>query len=220
MNERFSTVPAGDERTREVFAIVRSFTPDVDMSPHVFPRKDIRDDAATRQLFAKRLRDGSVKLVVPRIYASPRIYMPFHTAPLAYSVASALALEHGWRVALPVEIARFILGKREKPNEPEVRTFLYDQAITREYKKCGFKFEPAADPSLFELTAMGQAIRLGRDQSDEDMGTVITTSRFAASAWFREGVLAEMLEKDLASGALRDFEPVLAFAIRKELTRP
>jgi hypothetical protein len=209
-----------DENTKVVFSLVASFTPRVDTSPIVFGRKTIKNDNESRKLFKQQLRLGNTKIVLPHIYAARRIYMPFDTPPMAHAIAWALAVEHGWRVALPVEIAKFLLGKRERPDEDEVRVFLYDEPEIRLFEKYGFSFLPAADMSLFDLTVAGQAIRLGRDKADENMNDIVQIGRFAANAWFRNEPFTSLLTQDLESGKLTGYDQLLALAIREELLNP
>ena len=209
-----------DKNSEAVFSIIASFTPNADLAPIVFSRKALIEGEDEKILFKRQLREGHVKRVMPRIYSRRRVYMPFDTEPMAYAVAWALSVEHGWRVALPAEIAGFLLGNRERPQEHEVRVFVYDQPAALEYERFGFRFEPAKDMSLFDLTVAGQAIRLGREKADDDMNEIVKLARFAANSWFREEKMLTMLAQDLELGTLDGYDQLLALAIREEITNP
>ena len=82
-------------------------------------------DQAQRSELASKLRNGRVLRVAPHIYGAPNPIaerfsttfgdLPAVRVPAPHLVAAALCRQHGWRLAMPVAFARFMLGLEERP---------------------------------------------------------------------------------------------------------
>lgn len=208
-----------DKNTQMVFSIVESFTSDTDLAPQVFAKRTISHDEDARQAFKELMRTGVVKFVLPRIYSRRNFFVPYDFDPLPAAVAKELCVQHGWRVAMPVSLVKFLLGEREKPGANELNHFHYDRHDVKHYEKIDLSFKPAGDMSLFDLTPAGQIIRIGLQGNELDGDEwLLKRARFAASAWFRDKLFQKLLDEDLRAGRLEGRELVLAKIIMDELS--
>lgn len=201
-----------DKNTEAVISIVESFLPKTIGANIVFSKCQIESEPDLRAWFAHEMRGGSIKFVAARIYAYQKSFpVPDAAPPIAPSaVARALCRQHGWRVALPVTMAHFLLGLETKPTRCD--TFFYDLADHRSYARAGLRLEPVDDHSLFDLTPAGQAIRLGAPEILTP-AEIAKIAKFAVSAWFGRPLFRLFLEDDLAAGRLIGGEADLARAI-------
>jgi hypothetical protein len=201
-----------DKNTEAVISIVESFLPKTIGTNFIFAKCQIESEPDLRVWFTHEMRGGSIKVVAARIYAYQKSFpVSDATSPIAPSaVARALCRQHGWRVALPMTMAHFLLGLETKPTRCDA--FFYDGADHRSYERAGLRLEAVDDHRLFDLTPVGQAIRLGAPEILTP-AEIAKIAKFAASAWFGGPLFRLFLEDDLASGRLFGGEADLAQAI-------
>jgi len=125
-----------------------------------------------------------------------------------HHIARALAVKHGWRVAMPVPMAEFLLGKAPKPDE--LNAFPYDQPVR--YEQAGLAMELADELSLFGLPPVGQALRLGMPER-MSKALIAKVAGSASQGWLQNQELRGMLADLLSHRRLSQDEAALALAI-------
>ena len=129
--------------------------------------------------------------------------------PMApHHIARTLAAKHGWRVAMPVPMAEFLLGKAPKPDE--LNAFPYDQPVR--YEQPGLAMELADELSLFDLPPVGQALRLGMPER-MSKALIAKVAGSASQGWLKNQELRGMLADLLSHRRLSQDGAALALAI-------
>ncbi len=143
----------------------------------ILPAKDYIDVEAvavvdlkrveSRKLIADDLRAKRALLVAPRIFAyldpirkmmlSPHGAEPFIQMPSPHRTALALGRQNGWKLGMPLSLAKFLLCLSDRPTT--INQFPYDQIEPRKYEKAGVEFHPMA-PEIRRLSAAGQVLAL------------------------------------------------------------
>ena len=204
------------DHTRQVSAILTQFDRGWDYRPHVFCKNRIRPSLEVREHIAGSIRAGTTKVLLPRIYRRPSRRFPIPGFDQArYQIVFALAEQHGWHIALPVEMGQFFMGRGSRPTTLWIDRFFYDQPTERRFDtEPPFTLLPAQDNRIFELNAASQAvfqhIQLHPEATDE---ALLDDARFAASSWLAEPALKTGLAQDLNAGRLKGKEAFLAHAI-------
>lgn len=178
---------------------------------------DKGDRATRRKRMTEQLRLGQAVIAAPRVYGvhdgigslMMRQYGGAGTPsmPAAHLVAGALARQNGWRLSLPVECARYILGLEERPTAAV--EFPYDQPTARHYGKAGLDLMPT-DAALFALTAAGQALVLGLPRDVSVPRLVEIGGQAACGAVLADPTFVGWLKDDMASGLLGERERVVS----------
>lgn len=209
------TQTGGDmENTRDVFATVGLFEHDNIFEPTVYCRKEIKATLEAHESIAELMRKRTVMPLLPRIYWQHDLLTLKGIRPTPLRVAKALAREHIWRVALPVEISRFFMGRCSKPDVRKIDTFLYDQDIVRDYEKVGLKFKPVPDMRLLEFNPAGQVIwHHIHYETGISRKALIEDARYAAAAWFNDPLFRGWLVADMRENRFEGLELFLAQAI-------
>ncbi|HET9147023.1 MAG TPA: hypothetical protein VFN77_03150 [Acetobacteraceae bacterium] len=169
--------------------------------------RDADDDE--RRKLEERLANGSARIVAPGVHAIKLLAQPWDVAP--HLIAWAMCRQYGWRLAIPMDLARFLLGQGARPLA--VSAILYDQPVPRRFDDFGLAFDPHAGPvPLFDLTPCGQALALGipRDISETGLRKI---GEFAGQSWFAESPFREWLQNDLGTGHLGERERIVAEAL-------
>ena len=204
------------DRTRQVGAILSQFDRGMDYRPHVFCKALIKPSLEVREHVARSIRAGTTKVLLPHIYSRPSRNFPIPGFDQArHQIAFALAEQHGWHIALPVEMGQFFMGRRSRPTTGRIDRFVYDQASERRFDiDPPFTLLPARDHRIFELNPASQAvfqhIQLHAEATDE---ALLDDAHFAASSWLANPVLKTGLAQDLNAGRLKGKEAFLAHAI-------
>ncbi|HQT65799.1 MAG: hypothetical protein B7Z71_00500 [Acidocella sp. 21-58-7] len=121
----------------------------------------------SRKFMAGELRAKRALLVAPRIfgYIDPigRLmlsqYDPDYKIgmPAPHRIALALCRQNGWKLGVPLILARFLLGLSERPIT--IDSFPYDQPTPRNYTRAGVEFVPLT-AEIGRLSPAGQALAL------------------------------------------------------------
>jgi hypothetical protein len=200
--------------TRQMLKILRAFDPEDLTKPIVYTRRSAKIDLETRRSLADGLRDGSWKIVAPKIYAGRNFASLPGALPTAYHVAAGLASQHHWQLMLPVEMSRFFMGRASRPNAAELRTFYYSEPEARHYERLGLTLQPAPEMRAPRLNVAGQIIwhHLHQDNPPTDVELRADAS-FAANAWFSNRLIANWLWAEVQADLLEEQERQLAEAI-------
>jgi hypothetical protein len=159
------------------------------------------------------IRKGSIEILLPKIYLQNTLFsLGIPASPLR--IVSALAEQNRWRIALPLEISRFFMGRMLHPDVGGISTFFYDQPSVIHYDTLGLTLKPVSDERLLDLNIAGQAIWHHIHQtppvSDKDL---LRDARFAAAGWLSQSGILDLLVEDVNAGLLQDRELFLAEAI-------
>ena len=182
----------------------------VDISPIVFLKSDLVPNKMTEDEFADELRTRQIQCTADHIYYRQKILTYQYGAnlkPKPADVAVALCRQFGWKIAIPVTLARFWLGLETRPNDFD--KFVYDQPVARTYEEVGLTLLPADDSRLFKLSTLGQMIKLGVP-ADMPVQQLQGMGRHAAHGYFNKERARALLLKDLSSGLLTEREFVVA----------
>jgi hypothetical protein len=176
-------------------------------------------ETAERRLWmAQALRSDDAVLLAPRIYAvrSPAAVLAMLNSgvkqhvmpPPPHETALALCRQHNWRLSFPLVFACFLLGLAERPMElPEIP---YDGTTKRHYPKAKLTLVPAA-PSLFNLSAAGQALTIGVPREISEQKLVDIGVQAARGPLGLPNII-EGLKRDL-DGRLGERERIVATSI-------
>lgn len=129
-------------------------------------------------------------------------------------MAGGLANQNRWRLVLPAEMSRFLMGRIPRPDLNQIQNFLYDQAQERHYERLGLTLTPVPDKRVLDLNAAGQVIwhHIHQDNPPTD-AELRKNAKFAATAWFSNYTLATWLKEDVQADKLEGQERLLAQAI-------
>ena len=154
---------------------------------------------------------GSVRQVMSGIYvhvwrdeADP----PPETVP--HQLAAAVCRTYGWRLALPRNVAAYLLGLGELPlPRPIGGRFPYDQGEPFRIPEEHLSFEPGR-PELFDgVSPVGQALILATP-TDISLEGLRELGQIAGRGVMSVGFLVDLLCQDLESGGLGEREETLA----------
>lgn len=206
------------DNSKSVLNIIEWFAHD-DLAPSVFLKSDLVPDKMTQSQFAGELRTKKIRRTARHIYYRQKIWTlqyGIDLKPKPANVAVALCRNFGWNIAIPVSLARFWLGLETRPND--FKEFFYNEPIARTYEDAGLTLLPADNSRLFELSILGQMIRLGIS-ADMPLQQLQELGRHAAHGYFDKERVREPLLKDLASGLLneREFFVARAFLDAKDI---
>jgi len=199
------------ENSKLVLETVRWFAYD-DTSPSVFLKSDLVPGKMTQYQFAEELRTKQIQRTARSIYYRQKIWTYQYGValkPKPADVAVALCRHFGWKIAIPVPLARFWLGLETRPND--FKEFIYNKLTARTYEEVGLTLLPSDNSRLFELSTLGQMIRLGVP-ADMPVLQLQNLGRHAAHGYFDKERARELLLKDLASGLLNEREFIVARA--------
>ena len=199
------------DNSQLVLETVKWFAHD-DISPIVFLKSDLVPDKMTEYEFAEELRTNQIQCTAEVVYYRQKIWTYQYGVilkPKSADVAVALCRRFGWKIAIPVPLARFWLGLETRPNDFD--EFVYDQPIAQTYEDVGLTLLPADNPRLFELSSLGQMIKLGIP-ADMPVQQLQNLGRHAAHGYFDKERARDLLLKDLASGLLNEREFIVARA--------
>jgi len=197
------------ENSQVVLDFVKWFTHD-NFAPSVFLKSNLVPTRMTEDEFAEQLRTTQIQCTAEVVYYRQKIWAYQYGAslkPKLADVAVALCWQFGWKMAIPVPLARFWLGLETRPNDFD--EFVYDQSISRTYEEVGLKLLPADNPRLFGLSTLGQMIKLGVP-GDMPVRQLQDLGRHAAHGYFDKERARELLLQDLASGLLNEREFIVA----------
>lgn len=205
--------------TRQMLKILLAFEPDDVMQPIVYTRRSIKLKLETRRSLADGLRDGSWKVVAPKIYAGPNFASLPGALPAPHRVAAGLALQHHWQLMLPVEMSQFFMGRAARPTLAEIKTFFYSEPETRHYERLGLTLQRAPEMRALQLNVAGQIIWHHMHQENlPTEGELRADANFAANAWFSNKQLSNWLQAEVQAGLLEKEERQLAEAILAIIT--
>lgn len=166
-----------------------------------------RRDLATadaRQHIAYLLRSRNAIFVASGVYGIPRLLSP-STYPPEHICAAAIAHQNGWRLGIPLSVARYMVGIAERPiSASEIP---YDQDSERAYKRVGLRLIPG-DKTVLGMTPAGQAVALGLPSDVSLPG--IHELAINAEILRSEPVMKSWLQEDLAAGRLKDHQEEFA----------
>ncbi|RAU20158.1 hypothetical protein CU669_19915 [Paramagnetospirillum kuznetsovii] len=180
---------------------------------------DFLDDAARRKEFAAILRSREAIRIAPRIYGwqdpfgalmlSQYGRSGWPKMPAPHLVAGAMARQYGWRLAVPTEIAKHVLGLVERP--VVLHKIPFDQNQTRQYAKAKLTLVPSPADLLF-LSPAGQCLRQGLPHDASAPG-LVEIGEQAGGAAISAPAFLNWLREDLADGRLNEREVMVAEAI-------
>lgn len=208
--------PDTHDNMYQVRDLLNSFDPQLQYRPTIFCRNHIKPTLQAHRLMAHSLQTGFAKILLPKIYSKQLILFPIPAYdPVAHQIAFALADQRDWRIAFPVEMSQFFMGRASRPKMEELQEFFYDQPDEIRFDITpSLTLRPVQDKRVFELTAVSQAIfqhiHTNPDASDREL---LADARFAAASWIGEPSMQEALTRDLNAGRLRGREIYLAQAI-------
>jgi hypothetical protein len=207
--------------TRQVLALLGAFDSKDLTRPIVYARRSIKPTLEARRVVAKMLRDQSWRIVAPKLYAAPNFASWPTALPTAYHVAAGLAYQHRWRLILPVEFSRFLMGSAPRPDLGEIKNIYYDQPRESHCERVGLTLKPVPDQRLLNLNAAGQAIWHHIHQDNPpSKANLLKDARFAATAWFSNRALLKWLKEDVRAKRLRGDELFLGEAILAAANEP
>ena len=168
---------------------------------------------------AELLHGGWAKLLAPRIYAAANGLEVLALAqyglrvgmPAPHLIAAALCRQHGWKLAVPVQVARFLLALAPRPDSAAITELPCDQPERMVWPKLGVALEPG-DSRLFGLSPIGQALALGLPQDSSEAG-LVAIGETAGAGMLAEPRLLDWLRLDVAGDLLTERELVVANAI-------
>lgn len=143
-----------------------------------------------RKGFAGLLRAGFARRLVRGVYAvAPPFAFGRDPVPPPFEIAAALCRLHGRKMAVPMDVAEFVLGLRHRPRLYDVvGPFGWDGEERLE--SAGVVLEPA-DPRIVSLSPAAQAVALA--------GSRVTEERLREAANGVLGSTREWLAADLPS---------------------
>ena len=199
------------DNSKLVLETVRWFVYD-DISPSVFLKSDLVPGKMTQYQFAEELRTKQIQRTARYIYYRQKIWTYQYSValkPKPADVAVALCRHFGWKIAIPVPLARFWLGLETRPND--FKEFIYNKPTARTYDDVGLTLLPSDNARLFELSTLGQMIKLGVP-ADMPVQQLQDLGRHAAHGYFDKERARELLLKDLSNGLLNGREFIVARA--------
>lgn len=178
-----------------------------------------------RSGMAELLRGGWAQLLAPRIYAAANGLEVLALAqyglrvgmPAPHLTAAAMCRQHGWKLAIPVQVARFLLALAPRPDAADITELPFDQPKQMAWPKLGVVLEPG-DSRLFGLTPIGQVLALGLPLDASEAG-LVAIGETAGAGMLAEPRLLEWLRQDVAAALLTERELVVANAIIKAAER-
>lgn len=202
------------ESSKQVFTVLRSFEPDELFQLRVFPRRRIKAALKARRVLANLIREETIGVVLPKIYSQRNFFTPDGMLPSPWRVVNALAEQYRWRVVLPIEMSRFLMGLSSRPTVCDLKTFYYDQPEEKHFAELKLTLKPVIDRRLLGLNVGGQVIwHFLHEHPDVTDGELLKAARFAGSAWFSDSQMLRWLVKEADRGALEGRELFLAEAI-------
>lgn len=194
------------------------------LRPHVFCKNMIKPSLEVRERIAQSIRTGHTKIIMPQIYSRPARNFPISAYdPVPYQLAIALAEQHGWHIALPIEMGQFFMGRAARPRVRLIDHFVYDQIAERHFDiSSPFTMAPAIDGRLFSLNAPSQVIfQHIQTYPHATDGELLADARFAAASWLGEPSIKKSIAQDLNADRLQGREAFLAHSIlRAAQTQP
>lgn len=159
------------------------------------------DDEVRKESLAKLMQAGVARGIGDGLYAAPRVdgipaalaYGPLRPPP--YELADAVCRRDGFRMAIPVEVAAWMMGAREKPTADSLAEFPFDgdEAVVAQ----GHSLVPVPRWScIASLSVAGQAVALGVP-SDLRKDMVGAIAKRAVAGIMGEPAMREMLSGDV-----------------------
>jgi hypothetical protein len=202
------------ESTKQVIEVLASFESNHMFQPTIFPRKVIKPTFWARQSVVRLIKDGTIKVLLPKIYSQDGFFTPEEFPPSPVWLVRALVQQYGWQVVMPVEMSQFFFGKASKPNLNDIHTFYYDQPADKHFDKLNLIFKPVKDKRLLTLNAAGQVIWSHANQHPPITNKeLLRDAAFAATAWFSEPLFLRWLTEEVKQGRLHGQEVFLAQAV-------
>lgn len=140
--DRGTTVdrPANTRRMQE---LLRAFDADGLTQTVIHTRREVKPTLAARRLLAEKLQEKSLQLIAPKLNAGTNFASQLGVLPSAYRFAVGLVLQTRWRLMLPVEMSRLLMGRAPRSDFTWIRTFC--QPRERHYEKLSLTLAPAPD---------------------------------------------------------------------------
>lgn len=159
------------------------------------------DDEGRKASLAKLMQAGVARRLPGGLFAAPRVdgipaalvYGPLEPPP--YELADAVCRRDGFRMAIPVEVAAWMMGACGKPRADSLTEFPYDGDVRVDAQ--GYSLVPLPRWScIASLSVAGQAVALGVPPGlRKDL--VGAVARRAVSTVMGEQAMREMLSGDV-----------------------